>query len=296
MSEQRKQAQAKRRRSRRRTSATQRKRDDETAAKAAASANEPASAEDEKAVAPAAEEGRNVSSLLETSGEEVKQLLAAADEAAAKIREAAQAEADPEADESERGEAISLVSRTNNEVQKVLEAAEEAGEKIREEARVEARRIIDETRRQAQAAATERMEKISQMTEQLLGELAGVQERLGSLRTAFDQAMEKMGSELSSAGVEVWEAENGAPDDEETADLRRRLGKRRKMVPQQEPEGVSEGARLLALQQLMAGVDAEVIEERLSKEFGIKDPKPILDWMGVEGRTPADRGKKSEKS
>jgi hypothetical protein len=139
------------------------------------------------------------------------------------------------------------------------------------------------------------MDKVSRMTEELLGELGGMQERLQSLRGAFDQAMERMGGELSSAPTEVWDAKNGAgADDEDTAELRRRLGRRRKMVPQQEPDGISEGARLLALQQLQAGVEADVIEERLSKEFGIKDTKPILDWMGIEGHKPERR--KSEKS
>jgi hypothetical protein len=304
MSEQeRKGARSKTRRGRRRTRAAQSRKRDEETAKSAASAETEASAKESqpakgaKAPEPAPEESRNVSSLLETSGEEVKQLLAAADEAAAKIREAAQAEAAPGADTSERNEAVSLVSRTNAEVQKVLESAEEAGEKIREEARVEARQLIDETRRQAQSTATEQMDRVSQMTEQLLGELTGVQERLERLRSAFDQAMESMSREISRTPTDVWDAKNGVPGEEDAADLRRRLGRRRsKMVPQKEPAGISEGARLLALQQLMAGVDAAVIEERLTKEFGIKDPKPILDWMGVEGHTPADRRKNPEKS
>jgi hypothetical protein len=40
------------------------------------------------------------------------------------------------------------------------------------------------------------------------------------------------------------------------------------------------------MQQLTAGVDANVIQERLTKEFGIKDPKPILEWMGLQAETP----------
>ena len=303
----RKQAQRKGRRGRRRAGSAQgRKRDDEVAAKASPQTEQPAAgakpeqpsgSKDAAAAKPGnpAKEA-NVSSLLETSGNEVRQLLAAADEAAAKIREAAQADAAPDAESPRRNEAMSLVTRTNTEVQKVLEAAEDAGEKIREEARIEARQLVEETRRQAQSAASEQMDKVSRMTEELLGELGGMQERLQSLRGAFDQAMERMGGELSNAPTEVWDAKNGAgADDEDTAELRRRLGRRRKMVPQQDPEGISEGARLLALQQLQAGVDAEVIEERLSKEFGIKDTKPILDWMGIEGRKLPER-RKSEKS
>jgi hypothetical protein len=83
----------------------------------------------------------------------------------------------------------------------------------------------------------------------------------------------------------VWDTQqNGAPEVEEDSELRKRLGRRRQRKPvQEEPDGISEGARLLALQQLMAGVDADVIEQRLKKEFGIEDPRPILQWMGLQG-------------
>lgn len=244
--------------------------------------------QDSKGEEPRAErrQAERVSSMLETSGEEVKQLLEAADDAAKKIREAAKTDL-PESDASEDSDGVSsLIARTNREVQQVFESADAAAEKIREEARAEARQSIGEARRRAETVTNEHMDRVAQMTEHVLGELSRVQRQLETLRGAFDQAVKTMSANLGTEQTEVWEAQqNGAVGAEEAStSLRRRLGRRRKMIPPQEPTGISEGARLLALQQLMAGVDPDVIEERLTKEFGIDDPKPILEWMGLQAK------------
>jgi F0F1-type ATP synthase membrane subunit b/b' len=247
--------------------------------------------------APKSGQSEKVSSLLETTGEEVKQLLEAADDAAKKIREAARADAKSAGDDEsgDGDEVTSLIARTNKEVQQVLESADEAAEKIRDEARAEARQFIDDARRRAESVTNEQMHRVSEMTEHMLDELSGVQRQLESLRGAFDQAMRTMSADLGSQETEVWATQqNGAAGrEEEPSDLRRRLGRRRgKTVGAEEPEEISEGARLLALQQLMAGVDADVIEERLKKEFGIENPKPILEWLGLQAEVPGKTRKR----
>ncbi len=239
-------------------------------------------------------EGQKVSALLETTSQEVKQLLEAADDAAQKIREAAQTDAEigakPGSGSSEGGgggEASTLINRTNNEVRQVLESADDAAEKIRQEARAEARQFVDEARRRADGVTNEHLERVSKVTEQVLGELSGLREQLESLRGAFDRAISSMAADMGDDGGKVWEtAQNGAPDAEGDSELRQRLGHRHQRESVEEPEGISEGARLLALQQLMAGVDADVIEQRLKKEFGIEDPRPILQWMGLQTDKP----------
>jgi F0F1-type ATP synthase membrane subunit b/b' len=240
-------------------------------------------------------DGEKVSSLLETTGEEVRQLLEAADDAAKKIREAARADAASGDDEPDDGDEVSsLIARTNKEVQQVLEFADDAAEKIRQEARAEARQFIDDARRRAESVTNEQMHRVSDMTEHVLDELSGVRQHLEALRGAFDEAMKTMSADLGADETEVWERQgNGAAGaDEEPSDMRSRLARRRaKMVPAQEPEGISEGARLLALQQLTAGVDADVIEKRLKKEFGIENPTPILEWMGLQAE-PTEEAKK----
>jgi F0F1-type ATP synthase membrane subunit b/b' len=244
--------------------------------------------------APQMANGEKVSSLLETTSQEVKQLLEAADDAAQKIREAAQTDAETEQDSTSGGEASTLIKRTNKEVRQVLESADETAEKIREEARAEARQFVDEARRRAEDVTNQHLARVSKLSELVLGELTSVQGQLESLRSAFDQAINAMAIDIGvgAEGGEVWDtAQNGAPEVEEESDLRRRLGRRRQRKSLQEPEGISEGARLLALQQLMAGVDAEVIAIRLEKEFGIENPRAILEWMGLQVQ-PEDSSKK----
>jgi hypothetical protein len=286
----RKQAQRKRSRAERRSGALRRRKQNKEASKQAQGEPDPQSSTAKKGgTDPNLDDSSKVSSLLETSGKEVKQLLEAADDAAEKIREAAKTDAQAARDdESGKGsEAMSLISKTNKEVQKVLGAAEDAAEKIREEARAEARRLIEESRRRAESVTNEQMDRVTEMPEQVLGELSAVQGHLETLRNAFDQSLQTMNADLGGDQTAVWDSRNGAIEgDEESAELRARLGPRRKTVPAQEPDGISEGARLLALQQLMAGVDADVIQERLTNEFGIKDPKPILEWMGLQAGTP----------
>ena len=291
----RKQAQRKRGRAQRHGGVLRRRKQDEEASKPAqAKPDTRASDAKQGGADPKLEDTSKVSSLLETSSKEVKQLLEAADDAAEKIREAAKADAQVASDDQSgsSNEAVSLISKTNTNVQKVLEAADDAAEKIREEARGEARQLIEETRRRAESVTSEQMNNVSQMTEQVLGELSAIQDQLDTLRSAFDRAIEKMSVDLGVEQNSLWDTQNGVGDEEEeSAELRSRLGRRRKSAPAPEPDGISEGARLLAMQQLTAGVDANVIQERLTKEFGIKDPKPILDWMGIHAE-PAEKPKK----
>ena len=231
------------------------------------------------------DEGK-VSSLLETTGQDVKQLLKAADDAAKKIREAAATESDKsESAAKPSGDTGSLVGRINREVQQVLESADDAADKIRAEARAEARQLIAEARRRAESVTKMQMDRVSEMTDQVMEEMNAIQGNLARLQAAYDEAMKTMNADLSAQEETVWETpQNGEVEEpEETEELRARLGKRTPRKGAQEPEGISEGARLLALQQMMAGVDPEVMERRLRTEFGIEDPKPILDWMGLHG-------------
>jgi hypothetical protein len=244
------------------------------------------------------DERGKVSSLLETTGEDVKQLLKAADDASKSIREAVQGEASDSGQPGQGGEADtgSLVGRINREVQQVLETADDAADKIREEARAEARQVVAEARRRAESVTRRQMDRVSEMTDRVLGELTTVQGQLQRLQGAYAEALKTMDADLASDESAVWETKhNGEVEtDAESEAVRRRLGKRTRQKAAQEPEGISEGARLLALQQMMAGVDPEVIERRLRNEFNVEDPKPILDWMGLHAaaRTQPKKSKK----
>ncbi len=222
----------------------------------------------------------------------MKQLLEAAGDASKKIREAART-GDGSESKVEGNEPAAMISKINSEVRTVLEAADEAAEKIREEARADARRLIDENRRRAESVTGEHLQRVSEMTEEVLSQLANVEGQLDTLRRAFDQSIQRLGTDLQRGELRrrSGRRRGTAPRmKRESDELRQRLGRRAKPKAA-EPEDISEGARLLALQQLNAGVDAAVIEKRLAEQFGVKDPKPILEWIGVQA-PPASKPKK----
>jgi hypothetical protein len=245
--------------------------------------------------------GEEVSSLLASTSQEVQQLLEAADDAAAKIREAAQTEDPADGGQRSKGknEVSSLLAKTSEEVQQVLESADEAAEKIRAEARAEARQFLDESRRRVELVTRYQMDQVAGFTEQVLGEAAAVQSHLEALRDSFERATAALDTRLSAEKAEIerpeddGEQSDGEQSDGEQSDaedlhstLRRRMGRRRPrkiIAPKGEPAGeISEAARLLALRQIMAGEDSEDIEARLRDDLGIEDPAQILEWMSVQ--------------
>lgn len=245
-------------------------------------------AEAEETVAQSNGESEKVSSMLETTSQEVKQLLEAADDAAKQIRQAARPDSgkaeETGEDAGDDDDMSTVIASTNREVRQVLESADEAAEKIRHEAHAEARQFVEDARRRAEEVTAEQIDLVTSMSEQVMGELSAMQGQLVSLRQAYDESIRTMSGRLGGEETQdLWDTQsNGVTEPDEESEVQRRLGRRqRRNEPSREPDGISEGARLLALQQLMAGVDASVIEKRLKNEFGIENPGAILDWMGI---------------
>jgi hypothetical protein len=200
-----------------------------------------------------------------------------------------------------------LLSTTSDKVQEILRTTNEAAEQIRqdarnearqftEESRKEAREFIEETRNRAERLTNERMERIAKLTEDLLQQASAVQEQAATLRVALEKATVAINSEIEAkepkvAGGASQAADKGADEDQENEQsssspeqgLRAMFGRRRRkhVAPQQTGE-VSEGIKVLALQQLTAGADRETIETRLREDFGIEDPNSILDSLESE--------------
>ncbi|MEK6277154.1 MAG: hypothetical protein AABM29_03975 [Actinomycetota bacterium] len=198
-----------------------------------------------------------------------------------------------------------LLATTSEKVQEILRTTNEAAEQIRrdarnearefvEEARKEAREFVEEARNRAERLTNERMERIAKLTEDLLQQASAVQEQAATLRVALEKATIAIDNEveeiagLDTEASEVGDDEEDQQQEEETSStsesgLRARFGRRRrKPVAPQETSGVSEGVRVLALQQLIAGADRETIETRLREDFGIEDPKAILESIEAE--------------
>jgi hypothetical protein len=265
--------------------------DQTTQSKAKSSSAEPPKGSNGGAKATADGEEK-VSSMLKMTGDEVKRLLAAADDAAEKIRQAAEVDSPVQTDAESSDEIYSLVGKINTEAQRILELANDAAEKIREEARGEAKQLIEDTKLRAEHVTAQRMDRVSEMTDQVLTELAAVKAKLDDLQSAYGQAMKSLNADLDDAAGELATSRNGGRGAEpESAALRRRLGQKDR-VKSAKAEAVSEGARLIALQQLMAGEDREVVASRLKDEFGIANPEDILEDISPQADEPTDPKKR----
>jgi hypothetical protein len=205
---------------------------------------------------------------------------------------------------TDRAQMSWLLSTTVERVQAVLTATDDAAAKIRDDAQTEADRFLEDARRRAESLTRERMDRIATLTEDLMAQASGVQQQSQALREALERATAELNRDLGGAQSETATApmaqatpspnpepqqaaadasQQSPPSQAKTEEaeshggLRERIGLRRK---QDDSEGgVSEGARVLALQQLMAGADRKTVEETLTKDFGIEDPSVILDSL-----------------
>ena len=194
-----------------------------------------------------------------------------------------------------------LLSTTVERVQAVLSATDEAAARIREDAQAEADRYLEDARRRAESLTRERMDRIATLTEDLMGQASAVQQQSQALRVAMERATDELNRDLGPADAQASSARaaevtaeseqpgaTGAgpeqspaaetPKDSEGHGLRERIGRRRRKGDDSE-EGINEGARVLALQQLMAGADRATVEKALTEDFGIDDPSVILDSL-----------------
>jgi hypothetical protein len=229
-------------------------------------------------------DGASSSSLLRTTGGEIQELLEVADDAVKKIREADQASSPRGVHEAPDGAEISaLVARTRWEARRALKSADLAAEKIREEAQADAMQLLDASRRRAEKVTGEQIDRVSTATDQVLEELSDLRRQVQALRNAFDAAVETMHADLEveQAGAGEEKRDHAEADDEQAGPRRRQGRPGQKAPAPEERERISEGARLLALQQMIEGEDAAAIEARLKKQFGIEDPKPITEWLGL---------------
>jgi cell division septum initiation protein DivIVA len=183
----------------------------------------------------------------------------------------------------ERGEISPLLATTSQQVESILKTTNEAAEQIREDARNEARQFLAQARQRAERLTTERMDRIARVTEDLLQQASAVQEQAAALRVALEQATAELSSDLGAGRPGA--AEGQAAREEKTEQEGRRgvFGRRkRRNLPSRQQGEISEGVRVLALQQLTAGADRETIEARLRADFGIEDPSAILESIEAE--------------
>jgi vacuolar-type H+-ATPase subunit H len=182
----------------------------------------------------------------------------------------------------ERGEISPLLATTSQKVESILKSTNEAAEEIREDARNEARQFLAQARQRAERLTRERMDRIATVTEDLLQQASAVQEQAAALRVALEQATAELSSDLGAGRPGAADRQAASAKTEQEG-RRGVFGRRkRRNLPSRHQGEISEGVRVLALQQLTAGADRETIEARLRADFGIEDPSAILESIEAE--------------
>ncbi len=183
-------------------------------------------------------------------------------------------------------------ARTMAQVQPIIEAAEQAATGILEEAEAQARRQVEEAQERADELADQRAQDMWALTDELINRAEAVKRQADDLLEALEQT--RRGVSPSRPAPIPPSPEDEAPDaprtngtrleevEREEVDVERveieiteshssRSSSSRPSTP------LSEGARLLATQMVVAGSSRAEIATRLRDDFGIEDPESMLD-------------------
>jgi hypothetical protein len=181
------------------------------------------------------------------------------------------------------------------QVQPIIEAAEQAATGILEEAEAQARKQIEVATARAEQLAAERAHDMWALTDELIARAEGVKRQADDLLNALEQTRRGVGSALAAAA----QAPPPEPEPEPEPDAPPPAGVRKIELEEIEVDRVeidvgepispgpspplTEGARLLATQMVVAGSSRAEIARRLQHDFGIEDPDSMLDAIhGIE--------------
>jgi ElaB/YqjD/DUF883 family membrane-anchored ribosome-binding protein len=163
-------------------------------------------------------------------------------------------------------------ARTMAQVQPIIEAAEQAATGILEEAEAQARKQIEQAEARAEDLASERAHDMWALTDELIARAEGVKRRADELLEALERTRRGVGSVI----------EAGPPSEPRPEEPPAPLKPPAPLTPGLS-EPLSEGARLLATQMVVAGSSRAEIARRLQHDFGIEDPDSMLDAIhGLE--------------
>lgn len=182
-------------------------------------------------------------------------------------------------------------------IQSLIEAAEQAAAGIREEAEEAAHTYLEESRRRADALASERVQEISQLTDNLVSRARAVARQSDELIAALEEAGRRvLGTEPAQTSPHEPPVAS-PPGPAQTVPFPAEAAASRPESPPApaapiappfpsassaaESVTVSEGARRLATQMAVAKCSRDEISRRLREEFGIQDSTAILNEIGI---------------
>ncbi len=180
-------------------------------------------------------------------------------------------------------------ARTLAQVQPIIEAAEQAATGILEEAEAQARKQVEEAEARTEQLAAERAHDMWALTDELIARAEGVKRQADELLAALEQTRRGVGS-VVEAGPAAGPAPAAPLAEVRKIDLDQiEIDRVEVEVDVGGPaapgalEPLSEGARLLATQMVVAGSSRAEIARRLQHDFGIEDPDSMLDAIhGLE--------------
>jgi hypothetical protein len=161
-----------------------------------------------------------------------------------------------------------ILTTTKDRVAEILEATDRAVSEIMDAANRESERLVRETHQRAERLTSERMERISALTEGVMAKAATLDLELDKMRKLVDEAVDALAAELGldqPAPATTPRQSDAAPaSDEDRGDA----------------------LQLLATQLLISGETYESASRRMAEEFGVQNPRFVLDSLELR---PVDR-------
>jgi len=156
-------------------------------------------------------------------------------------------------------------------IETIIDAATRAASEIRGDAREEAERHLEEAQREADRLTMRRIGLMSQLTDSLI-------ERAEKLRREVDELARAMEDAMRAVAATVSEAKGAGRADATTAGAG---GASAPRLENTEPAPRASGSdretpAMRAAKMAIAGSRPEEIGAALTREFGIRDPDPIL--------------------
>lgn len=194
---------------------------------------------------------------------------AAAEAQSAAPEDAGPAGAQPAADVAANAGGVNAVLKTTQErVVELLEVTERATGDILDSANSEAERLVRETHSRAERLAEERMDRIATLTEDVMAKASSLDREVDQLRSLMRESVKTLAGDLGIASRSTQATPVFSND---------------VVVGSQISGEHSQAVRVLASQLLAAGNSADEVEDRLREEFGIDDPRALIDDLKPVG-------------
>jgi hypothetical protein len=164
------------------------------------------------------------------------------------------------------------ISRAAETIETIIDAAERLASEIRADAEAEAQRYLEESQREGDRLAMKRIGLMSELTESLIERAEDLTRRTDEVVRALEDAMRTIATTVSdrpSVDVERLLDNLQRPEGETSTG--------RGGATEAEPDDTSEKAASRAAHLAIQGSGRDEISATLGREYGIRDPSPILD-------------------